>query len=94
MDERVKNIFIKIGSTLVLIFGILFFICLAGLGVYLIMAYSDGDITRKSIIVGAIFIIAIIELMITIAIYEGLSEVVHLEKIEEQLDKGNKWTGR
>lgn len=92
MGKGIKNIFIRIGSILALIFGIIIFIGLVGLGLYFIFSYSDGDLQRKAIVGIAIFVAAIVELTVTIAIFEALSEIVHLEKLEDQLGGNKKWT--
>lgn len=81
--------FIKFGSYLILIVGILFFLAILGVSIYVLVAYPDTAMLKKSLISSGVLIIGIIELIATISIFETMTDIVDLERGKTKRIEGN-----
>lgn len=75
-----KLILQKIGAYLILIIGILVASLLAFLAIYIYIFYPDSSIQKRALVGTGTLIAATIFLVIAIAIFESISEIVEIEK--------------
>ena len=74
-----KKPIIKTGAYLILIIGILLMLALFLGGLLLFVTYPDASFAKKMIVLGAILIVCAGIILITLSLYESLTEVVKLE---------------
>ena len=86
-----RNRLIKSGAYIILILSVLAFLILVGAAVLLYVYFPEGSLQKKSIIAGIILIVALIVILIGIASFEAMVELLEMEeKIDEIVEEEKK----
>jgi Mg2+/citrate symporter len=78
-----REAFIKIGAYIIMTFGIAVFLAFLGLSIYLFVAYPDFSAQKKALVGSGFLIVGVVEMIVTISIFEAMIE---LTRIEEKVD--------
>jgi membrane protease YdiL (CAAX protease family) len=88
----VKKYLIKTGAYLTLIIGILIFLVLLFSGVLLFLSYPEANGAKKAMLSAGIFSIGLVVLLVSIAFYEAIFELLKAEKEIENILEHEKET--
>lgn len=84
----IRNGLIKSGAYIILALSVVAFLILVGAAVLLYVYFPEGSLQKKSIIAGVILIVALIVILIGIASFEAMLELLEMEeKIEELVEE-------
>lgn len=85
-----RNKLIQAGAYVLFSLGLIVFVALFLAGIALFFYYPDGSLYKKSIVGGAVLVVALIILLLSIAVFESMLELTKVEEavleLEEKLD--------
>ncbi|MFA7253275.1 MAG: hypothetical protein WC107_01845 [Patescibacteria group bacterium] len=70
-----------------LVIGIIFACLFIGIGIYLLLAYPEFNLLKKTMLAVGSFIVGTVVLLITLGIFEALKDLVRVEEELLEIEK-------
>ncbi len=82
---KIRELTIKIGAYTLLVFGEIVALILLAFSVYIFIAYPDTSLERKTLVGLFFLILTFIFAVLSLAFFESMMELIHIDKEVEEL---------